>query len=194
MHQRLPWGNREDQPKRLAQLLGFSFVFHRLLNFGIGGYGIGIASREKPSAVYHHLLPSVKEQRGLLELAFGEEGQDFRLFCTHWGLQPSERLLQAKACANIVQKSSLPTLFTGDLNATSLSPEVRLLLQSAGLSDIGAEEARATFPSDNPTERIDYLLCSPQWQKRGCGVLQSPASDHIALYADVSCETVIKGE
>lgn len=192
IHKRLPWSGMEDQPHRLSRLLDYSFTFHRLLNIGIGGYGIAIASRWKPLRTRKHRLPSVKEQRGLLEVGFSEEamGVPFSLFCTHWGLTEGERLKQAQRCVEIINACSQPALLCGDLNAEVSSNEVVTLYTKGFLADAGAKQAQATFPSDHPSERIDYIFHSQEWCVDGFEVVSTQASDHLPLFADVSCETL----
>src|SRR5258708_7571866 len=68
IHKKLPWSGKEDQPDVLATLLGRPFVFQRNVGFGRGAYGIGIAARGTITKHKEHLLPSEKEQRGVLEL------------------------------------------------------------------------------------------------------------------------------
>ena len=180
---------RSDQPRQLARLLGYSFTFHRLLNIGIGGYGIGIASRQKPSTIRRHLLPSKKEQRGLLELEFNSE-IPFLVFCTHWGLDTVERKGQAERCVEILSQVSLPFVFCGDLNASASSEEVTLLRERARLLDVGLELGQPTFPSNSPKERIDYIFCSSEWHLETSQVVSTLASDHLPLFADFSRETI----
>lgn len=193
VHKRLPWSGIEDQPRRLAKLLGYPFTFHQLLNLGFGGYGIGIASRRQPAQVHRHLLPSRKEQRGLLELEFsGREVEEvpFHLFCTHWGLDVEERIRQAHFCVDIVTTKTLPVLFCGDLNAAMDSEEVTILREGCGFRDAGIALKEPTYPADHPTSRIDYLFCSKDWQMTEFSVVKSLASDHLPVLADVSCETI----
>src|SRR5579871_1207742 len=64
IHRRLPWSGREDQPALLSTLLGRRFVFQSNASFGLGGYGLGIATRGQIAGHAEHLLPSLKEQRG----------------------------------------------------------------------------------------------------------------------------------
>ena len=82
-----------------------------------------------------------------------------------------------------------PAVIVGDLNALPASLEMDLIAQS-GFSDLalqaGANEA--TFPSDKPVERIDYV-----W---GVGLVgaqahtvASTASDHRAVVVNITRTT-----
>jgi len=185
IHQRLPWSRFENQPKRLGQLLECPFYFHPPVNFGLGRYGIGIASRWKPTHIRKYLLPSQGEQRGLLELEFLEVAEigSFRVFCTHWGLKPEERARQGRYCVEKVGGSPLPAIFCGDLNEESEAEGVRGLLGQGGLSNFNSE-GTLTFPSDAPNTRIDYILGRGLTCNR-FEVAASLASDHLPLIADI---------
>ncbi len=187
IHQRLPWSGREDQPEVLSVLLGRPFVFQRNLWFGFGGYGIGIATRSLVAQRAEHLLPSVKEQRGALEVRLRDVGGLRRLtvFCTHWGLQEEERRRQAEALAALVNAAPRPVVVCGDLNEGPDAGAVRLLLASTELLDADAAQNRATFVSNNPKSRIDYILHSPDLRAGHVEVVSGEASDHLPLLADL---------
>lgn len=185
IHQCLPWSGLENQPKRLEGLLELPFYFHPPVNFGIGKYGIGIASRWKPSQIRKYLLPSQGEQRGLLELEFLNVAGigSFRVFCTHWGLKAEERARQGRFCAEKVGVSSTPVVFCGDLNEEASADGVRQLLAQGGLSDFNPSGV-PTFPSDAPNTCIDYILGrGVECSRFEAGA--SLASDHLPLIADI---------
>ena len=75
------------------------------------------------------------------------------------------------------------TVLLGDLNAGPQSPEIYKLYYSR-LEDAGLRFKSAnTFPSNNPQERIDYILISPDLTASDVGVLSSTASDHLPVVA-----------
>jgi endonuclease/exonuclease/phosphatase family metal-dependent hydrolase len=187
IHQRLAWSGREDQPDLLAKLLRRPFLFQRNLTFGFGGYGIGVATRGSVLARKEHPLPSVKEQRGALEVRIQDIGglHTVTIICTHWGLQAEERLRQAEALAAIVKAATPPVILCGDLNESAESCAVRSLRVSVNLMDADAAQNRATFVSNNPTVRIDYILYTPDLVARNVEVISSLASDHLPVLADL---------
>jgi endonuclease/exonuclease/phosphatase family metal-dependent hydrolase len=188
IHQLLPWSGHEDQPKVLAQQLARQFLFQRNLRIGFGGYGIGIACRGVLRAqTREHLLPSGKEQRGMLEARLsGVDGFPiFTVFCTHWGLEAAERREQAEAVAEILSGAPVPYVLCGDLNEGPGGDAVRLLLSRTGLIDSDAADNRPTFASDRPTERIDYVLHAPNLLARRVEVIASLASDHLPVLVDL---------
>jgi endonuclease/exonuclease/phosphatase family metal-dependent hydrolase len=77
------------------------------------------------------------------------------------------------------------TVLLGDLNAGPQSPEIYKLYYSR-LEDAGLRFKSAnTFPSNNPQERIDYILISPDLTASDVGVLSSTASDHLPVVAGI---------
>lgn len=187
IHQRLAWSGREDQPQVLSALLGRPFWFQRNLVFGFGGYGIGIATRGIAVRRIEHLLPSVREQRGALEVRLHGVGglRKLTVFCTHWGLQEAERQRQAEALAALVKAAPHPVVVCGDLNEGPEGSAVRALIAATGLVDTDAARNRATFVSDSPKIRLDYILHSPELVARRVEVVSSLASDHLPLLADL---------
>ena len=186
IHQRLPQTKFVDQPTRLEQGLGMPFVFQANLRLGIGGYGVGVASRYPVRGVQNHLLPSVREQRGALQVILETPSGLLTVFCTHWGLNGAERERQAARLVELIGDVSGPVITCGDLNEGPDAPAVRLLLERTGLSDADAAQNRLTYPTDAPETRIDYVFFSPSLALGGVSIPVRPASDHLPLVADFS--------
>ena len=185
IYQRIP-PPLEDQPAKLESLLNRTFTFQRCLDFAFGGYGNGIAS-SSTGVSRHHILPSGKEQRGALEVRLRDIGRlgSVTIFCTHWGLDPEERKLQAEALANLVNAAPRPIVVCGDLNEGFGGEAVRDLIARSGLIDAGEGGNRPTFPSTDPRTRIDYILHSPDLRAAAFEVVRSEASDHLPVMADL---------
>ena len=186
IHQRLPQSRFVDQPARLEQGLGMPFVFQANLRLGMGGYGVGVASRYPVRGVQNHLLPSVREQRGALQVTLETPDGLLTVFCTHWGLNGAERERQAARLAELIAGVSGPVIFCGDLNEGPDAPAVRLLLERTGLSDADAARNHLTYPTEAPEARIDYVFFSPALTLAGVSVVETFASDHLPLVADFS--------
>lgn len=187
IHQRLPWSGREDQPAVLSAALSRPVIFQRSLVLGFGGYGIAVATRAQVVDRVEHKLPSMKEQRGLLEVRLRAVGGLNRLtvLCTHWGLKEDERLMQADATAAVVNAAPSPVVLCGDLNEGPSCAAVRRLLSLTGLQDADVCANRPTFPSDLRNVRIDFILFSPDLLCAHVEVVESAASDHLPVLADL---------
>ena len=78
------------------------------------------------------------------------------------------------------------TVILGDLNAQPDDPEIQIL-QQAGLIDAmaGIDSPPDTFPSYNPSVRIDYIWVSSDLQVSEVQVPSSSASDHLPVVATI---------
>ncbi len=184
VHQRLPWSGWVNQPGILERELGMTVVFQRSVNTVLGGYGLAVASRHRLSDVTRRFLPSIGERRGALAVTAQTPDGPVRVWCTHWGLNGEERIRQAVRLASWVNESSLPTILCGDFNERPDAPAVRRLLSDTGLSDAGEQTGKPTYPSDLPTARIDFVLCSADLTCECCAVPDTQVSDHRPLVCD----------
>jgi endonuclease/exonuclease/phosphatase family metal-dependent hydrolase len=124
-------------------------------------------------------LPSVREQRSALIVIFSGGG---RVLNTHFGLDPQERIAQAKSIVSLYTLG-YPTLLVGDLNATPDSPEIGLF-RDAGWTFWG-DLSLPTFPVGNPNVRIDYIAGVGGWECEDIRVVPTEVSDHYAVVADL---------
>ena len=184
VHQRLPQSGFVDQPKQLQKMLGLPVTFQANLRIGLGGYGLAVVSRYPVGTVQNHLLPSVREQRGVLEVRLDTPGGPLTLLCTHFGLSGDERVKQAARLAELVSGASYPVIVCGDFNERSDAPSVRLLLEQAGLVDADAALDRRTYPVNALEARIDYIFHSPSLVCREVSVIETQASDHLPVVGE----------
>ena len=184
VHQRLPQSKFTDQPKQFEMHLGLPVTFQANLRIGVGGYGLALASRYPVGTVQNHLLPSVREQRGVLEVRLDTPSGPLTVFCTHFGLSGEERIKQAARLAALVQSSSYPVLVCGDFNERSDAPAVRSLLSQTDLLDADAAEDRWTYPTNALEARIDFLFYSPTLTCRSVSVTESQSSDHLPVVGE----------
>jgi endonuclease/exonuclease/phosphatase family metal-dependent hydrolase len=131
--------------------------------------------------------PAGTEQRGLLEALVHVDGEAVRFLTTHLqnSSQPA-RLAQADAIGAVVDDLQAPVALAGDLNARAGSREVRRL--TAVLDDAWAVAGRGrggTYPATTPRTRIDYVLASPDLRAAAAVVVDSRASDHRPVCADL---------
>ena len=131
--------------------------------------------------------PPATEQRGLLEALVLLDGVPVRFLVTHLqNRSQSARVAQADAIRAVVDGLPAPVVLTGDLNARAGSREVRRL--TAVLDDAWAVAGRGrggTFPATSPRTRIDYVLMSPDLRATAAVVVDSRASDHRPVRADL---------
>ncbi len=184
VHSRLPQSQFVDQPKLLEKYLGLPVTFQANLQIGPGGYGLAVIARYPVGTVQNHLLPSVREQRGVLEVRLDTPSGPLTVFCTHFGLSSEERLKQSARLAELVLGASYPVIVCGDFNEGPSAGGIRHLLTETGLSDADAQQNRRTYPVHALEERIDYVFHSPSLTCRNLSVVDTDASDHLPLIGD----------
>lgn len=183
VHRRLPWSRMADQPAQIAAQTRLTAIFRPSFSIGVGGYGNACLTRLPVSDVKRHRLPGRAEPRAVLQLDLRREEETARIFITHFGLAADEKIAQAKALAEMVAASPHAAIVLGDLNSQPESEELRVLLET-GLRHAVPEDL-PTYPSDVPRCRIDYILVTPDWRASDARVVQTLASDHLPLVADL---------
>jgi endonuclease/exonuclease/phosphatase family metal-dependent hydrolase len=194
------WSERsdfQDQAKELAEELGMHYAYAANLDrepLEPGGerrqYGTAILSEYPILESENTLLPRPNngEQRGLLEALINVKGVPVRVYNTH--LQHNsraERTAQVAAILEQVGEFEEPSVLVGDLNARPEDPELQPLYASFEDAWVeGGEGPGYTYPAENPDRRIDYVLVSPDIEVRDAEVLQTLASDHLPVVAELS--------
>jgi endonuclease/exonuclease/phosphatase family metal-dependent hydrolase len=124
---------------------------------------------------------------GLLEAVIDVGGRRIRVFNTHldYRADPRVRRQQTAEMVAVVARSSEPTIVFGDLNATPDAGEIAPLL--ARLRDAWPADSGPgyTYPAEQPTKRIDYVLTSREFRVVGAFVPASRASDHRPVVVDL---------
>jgi endonuclease/exonuclease/phosphatase family metal-dependent hydrolase len=128
--------------------------------------------------------------RGALIAQVGRAGYRLWAVSVHLGLHPLERLHAVQELSDLTRGLSGPVLIGGDFNETPDRRAVRFLGErfwDAWL--LGGELAGETFPSTDPTARIDYLFVS---EAVGVERITVPpggdvrrASDHLPVVAEL---------
>jgi len=176
-----PRSKWQNQPRKIARVLGFNYIFQPTLNMGIARYGNGLFSRWPIVEYKLHELPAFKEPRGCIEAIVNSPQGNFKVMVLHLGLDNKEQEEQLIKVAQLVGESEIPTLLMGDFNRL-LAEDILIL----GLVDTFAQAGEApgyTFPADYPAYRIDYILCSRHFQVEKAYNLSSMASDHLPVIA-----------
>jgi endonuclease/exonuclease/phosphatase family metal-dependent hydrolase len=160
-------------------------------------YGIALLSRAPLRDPRNLLLtrPRGGEQRGLLGAVAAVDGRAVRVFCTHLQHRSrTERLAQAAQIAESLVGGRGPVVLMGDLNARPGDPEIAPLTEV--LDDawaVAGDGAGFTFDAATPHARIDYILTSADLAARSAAVLQTDASDHLPVVADLELDAVGPG-
>lgn len=173
-----------DQPRQLGALLDMHYVYGANINIlGITGFGNAVLSRFPILNRHNYQLPRTGQKRGLLRTVIVAGGRQLAFYCTHLGLDKSERRRQVKEILNIIAGERLPMVLAGDFNATPEAQEILDLKKTLFACDPG--ELVPTFPAEKPRYKIDYIFYSGHWLLVEKKVIVSTASDHLPLSAEL---------
>lgn len=200
------WADRSafvDQAAELASRLGMHARFAGIYNLpGTAGappreFGVALLTRLPVVSFRNDTITRLSTQDpnpvptpmpGLLDAELDAQGTHVRVFVTHldYRRDPSVRTQQVSEMLRYIGSSSMPTLLLGDLNATPDAAELQPLLGRLNDSWEASRGPGFTYPADFPRERIDYVLMSPAFRVRDVHVLDTQASDHRPVIADLA--------
>lgn len=171
----------------LAKRTNMFASFNASIEFSGGKYGNGMLTKEKPLKVEAIALPGREEVRSMLVV----ELQDYVVCCTHLSLNEEDRQASIKLIQQFTEKyTRKPVFLAGDFNALPHSEEIK------GLSNnwiLLSDSSQATFPSDIPTQVIDYIFMKSNDKFnhiiKSAEVVNEPmASDHRPLWVEVNVD------
>lgn len=178
-----------DQAAMIAQALRFTSVFGAAFPFDGGEYGLALLARGRLDLERVLRLPHPTQRRGD---GFGEprlvlvaRHGDWTLACTHLGLDPQERMQQARAVQRELRGYKRLVL-AGDLNEPPGDPVSHLWRGwlTDAFQEAGGEE-KLTAPPDRPQHRIDFIFRSVDVPPAtGAFVGPAGASDHRPVIVD----------
>jgi beta-N-acetylhexosaminidase len=191
-----------DQPAVLATRTGMHVAFGSALDYDGGKYGVAIMSRwpilddtllHLPVTPPQERAGGSHEPRGALRVVVAGPTGRLTIFNTH--LDPSAddhwRRQEADTIASLVvqaRRTERLVIAGGDFNSTPESA-VQTAVRDRGLRDAWMECASGpgySYPADTPVKRIDYLFLTGGIRCASARVVESDASDHRPLLAEVA--------
>ena len=167
----------------IAQQADMEPTFAPAIIWDGGIYGIGLLSKVKPNRVQRIELPGKEEKRTMLITDF----DNYTVINTHLSLTPDDALESVKIIHDILPTlGSKPVFLMGDLNSLPNSPVIKALQNDF---NIVSPENTPTFPANNPTERIDYIMISKGHNFniiRAEVISDTIASDHRPVIVEIS--------
>lgn len=184
-----------DQAKAIAEQLGYHAVFAKAIDLRVGEYGNALVSRYPIEAFHTVAIPAPAkehrvgnggyEDRVLLVAELTVDGERLTVMVCHFGLNPEEMQLAVDTVKQELLTVRTPVILMGDFNFTPDSAYYPQL--SAVLKDTAEPiEAPLTWPSEAPTQKIDYLFRSDSLtveRRWSPDVLQS---DHRPIFLTVT--------
>jgi len=148
-------------------------------------FGNAILGKRRLLEAVQHRLPGEGEPRSLLGVKVESDRVELALFNTHLGLTVRSRGEQIARIVEVLQGASGPFVLCGDFNCRPHAPELAPLYALAQDAAAVLGREAPTFPAGGPKVRIDYIFVSPHWSVRGIEVLESDASDHLPVMAEL---------
>jgi len=177
--------NMVNQACKLSKLLRMNYVYGPVNRYFLASAGNALLSRYPITAHINHVLPYTRDPRCCLQVTLDVDNRPLNVFNVHLGLNYQLRMSNLKkTILPMITSLKSPALLVGDLNASQDDPEVKLL--SSFLHDTFAENTDsldATFPADNPNERIDYIFTNADCTPVKYYIIPSLASDHLPVIA-----------
>ena len=167
-------------------------LFAKAMNFDGGEYGEGILSNYSIVQSRNISLPytSGNEPRAALEIiTVLHSGDTIAFIGTHLDHLSDEkdRVAQVRKINEVLSSNQYPTILAGDLNALPGSKPIKILEEMWSAS-YNKKNPNPTYPSENPTKKIDYVMFYPKnrWKVLHTEVIQDPiASDHCAYLVTI---------
>ncbi|MFG0242858.1 MAG: endonuclease/exonuclease/phosphatase family protein [Phycisphaerales bacterium JB054] len=177
-----------DQASEYGLLTGLEHAFAPFMDFQGGRYGLAVLSKHPIASVRTIELPPGKgEPRSALAAEIAPPGKPVVMFvCVHfdWLDDDTERFAQAEALLAALDGQQ-GVIIAGDFNDTPGSRTIRAF-EEAGFRIVPpAAGDGATYPSDGPTKRIDFVMHRPSFGFMGTAevLAEEVASDHRPVRA-----------
>jgi endonuclease/exonuclease/phosphatase family metal-dependent hydrolase len=191
---------RIDEIAELAKLTKMDYAFAFNLPYQGGQYGVAILSRFRILATDHRHYRNLREaeRRGFIRAEVVARGQKLNFVTTHLDYQYEDgRVFETEQLLKALENVTGPLIVLGDFNDVPSGGAHKLML---GVFDDawirhqytlwldGTERNNGfTYPADKPAKRIDYIFTrrSDRIKTKGIWTIQTPASDHLPVIADL---------
>lgn len=173
-----------NQTEYLAVKADFPYWSHQT-NRRIGNiaqHSNGLLSKFDPLDIVDHKLPGRVPGRGAMVVRFGAESNPMIVVLMHLALGRKARLIQMNYISELVHEFE-HVIVMGDMNCQPDSEEFQALLQNGGL--VAPASELNTFPSWNPSKKLDHILVSPSLIVENVCVVDVACSDHLPISMDI---------
>lgn len=181
------------QAKQIAEYLDYEFYFAPAINItGAGPYGNGFVSKYPivsaetvpvPTVPRNH--PGYFEDRCAFKAVVDVDGRYLTVIGSHFGLQVEEQVECVKTVCDLIDHSDYPVVLMGDFNVTPENPVLEPIRQRLRDTAELPEGALATFPSDKPDIKIDFIFISENLPLETVTIPTKIVSDHLPIVAQI---------
>lgn len=176
----------------LGSLTGYYPVFGRSIDIAGGEYGNAFLTR-RPLVEWEVIhIPDRRseernyyEHRTLLRAVLDVGGKKVTVFSTHFGLAKVEQESAVETALAALHQETNPVILMGDLNMEPDNPILQPLLEKLHDTADRKKDIK-TFPSDEPTIKIDYIMHSAEFETISVSSMDTQNSDHRPLFAELN--------
>ena len=179
-----------DQAPELAARTEMFYAFAPAFTVPHGGpYGNALLSKYPILDVKTILIPVPDtgyycEPRCILSAVL-DIGRPVTVCVTHFGLKPPEAENASASVVEALAGTSTPKILMGDFNLTPESPILDpIRISMADTADV-FDSPKLSFPSDAPTQKIDYIFVSEDFNIISADIPDIVASDHRPYLAEL---------
>lgn len=178
-----------DQVKELAKRVGFEhYYFAQAITFDGNPYGNGIISRYPIDEVRTVIIPDpeVRGYNGYYETrcVLVAKINGYTVLVSHFGLNPDEAENAVKTVVGELKNENC--VLMGDFNMEPNNPILTPIFER--MTDCATafiDKDVKSFPSDNPTIKIDYIFVSRDVKVKSASIPVIVASDHRPHVAEI---------
>lgn len=180
----------KDEIAELAALTRMEYAFAPNLDYQGGKYGVAILSRFPIKKTVHRMFENKREseRRGMLLVEVDVDRKPLTFVTTHLDYQFEDgRLFETEQLLKNLTGAKEPLIVVADLNDVPSGSAYRLMrtrFEDAWVAS-RAKGDGFSFPADKPVKRIDHIFYSKGVRAKRAWVVETLASDHIPVVADV---------
>lgn len=178
--------NGLDEPKMIAQELGWNYKFSKAIDYQGGGYGHCIVSKYPIKSFVSKALPGPGEKRSFGHAVIDVNGFELNFINTHLTHESKEGRQEQFAVLADYVKNLDNFVIVGDFNTADFK-EFEVIKDATLLNN--SKLSVPTFPASAPKSAIDNVVVSKNIKLGVPRVLTNTHSDHIMLFTTITVET-----
>lgn len=172
----------KSQAEIIASKLGYHYYFGEAIDYKGVPYGNAVISKYSFKNCETIMIPDpirntneFYETRCIIKVEY--ENPNFVVLVSHFGLAETEKKNAVRAVVNLINSINTPIVLMGDLNMIPEDPKLEPIYNL--LTDTLKGTKSFSFPSTNPTRKIDYIFVSKDIVIQEANILAIVASDHF---------------
>ena len=181
-----------EQARELAEKLDMYYYFGENFTLFGAGYGNAVLSKFPIVSASNLQLDSKGEQRGVISARIDIHGKEVNFLVTHLSLNRSIRDTQLQQIKKYIGLLEDEVILVGDFNSTPEAGEIMYIERELkeATKELGKEGLYTFVGRDGTRERIDYIFLSPEITVSDVYTIESDASDHLPLVADIGIKDI----